>query len=299
MNRPNLFIVGAPKSGTTAAYTYLKAHPEIFMSPTKELYYFGDDLHRFHSQRLCEPEYLSFFEGVRNEKWLGEASVSYLVSKLAAQEIHRFEPSARIIIMLRNPVEMMYAMHSQNLSVGKESEVDFSKALLLETARKQGKGILSKDSVADLLFYKELAHYYAQVRRYLEVFGGDNVHIIIFDDFKRDVAGVYKGMLRFLDVEETFQPAKFEIINSNKRRRNERLRQVMVNPDVVATARRLIPSRVVRQRIASKLMFLIVKQEPRSPLDLPLRHQLQQELLPDVEQLSKLLDRDLTHWCQE
>ncbi len=298
MNRPNLFIVGAPKSGTTALYTYLQSHPQIFMSPLKEPYYFGDDLLHHSAPRPSENEYLALFQGAAEEVWLGESSVTGLISKSAAQEIHDFNSAARIIIMLRNPVDMMYSMHSQTQYTGAETEKEFSRALALEEPRRQGRAIPAQVAIVNLLFYRELGHYADQVRRYLRVFGRENVHVIIFDDFRADVASEYRDLLRFLEVDDTFEPSNFQVVNANKRRRNERLRQVIVNPDVVAATRRLIPSRAIRQRIAGRLMFLIIKEERRPPMDPALRCQLQEELLPDVEQLSSLLGRDLTHWCR-
>src|SRR5882672_1680365 len=114
MRKPDCFIVGAPRCGTTAMYTYLGQHPEIFMSARKEPHFFGTDL---SSPALVrdEQQYLSLFAKAQNEKRAGEASVFYLYSQRAAREIHAFCPSARIIIMLRNPVEMMYSLHSRHL----------------------------------------------------------------------------------------------------------------------------------------------------------------------------------------
>src|SRR3979411_724122 len=104
---PDVFIVGAPRCGTTALYTYLKDHPEIFMSPIKEPEFFTDFLGEGRRVRT-EAEYLNCFGGVRDEKRIGEASVSYLASRTSARAIKGFSPLAMIIIMLRNPVDVMY-----------------------------------------------------------------------------------------------------------------------------------------------------------------------------------------------
>src|SRR6266545_5937438 len=132
MRRPDFFIVGAPKCGTTALNDYLKDHPEIFISARKELHFFGSDLVFRGPRRITEQEYLSFFAPARHEKRLGEASVWYLYSQQAAAEIKAFSPAARIIIMLRNPVDMMYSLHSQRLYNGRETISDFAKALATE-----------------------------------------------------------------------------------------------------------------------------------------------------------------------
>ena len=118
VRRPNLFIVGAGKSGTTALYEYLNQHPAIFMSPVKEPHYFASDFYvkqstSTFSRFTDEHAYLRLFENAADEVWLGEASPSYLPSTVAASEIYKFNPASRIIIMLRNPIEAIYAAYHQ------------------------------------------------------------------------------------------------------------------------------------------------------------------------------------------
>jgi hypothetical protein len=125
MRKPDFFIVGAPKSGTTAMYFYLKQHPEIFMPERKELHFFGSDFFAPHFVRDLK-EYLKFFEGADNKKRIGEASVWYLYSKRAAFEIKEFNPDADIIIMLRNPVDMMYSLRETLRKKGIERASFFS-----------------------------------------------------------------------------------------------------------------------------------------------------------------------------
>ncbi|MFQ5570582.1 MAG: sulfotransferase, partial [Rhodothermales bacterium] len=113
MCRPDFFIVGAPKCGTTAMFRYLQEHPEIYL-PKKEFHHFGSDLRppNYQGRNRDRAVYLSLFAGVTTEKRIGEASVWYLYSKKAAREIKAFAPEADVIIMLRNPVEMMYSLYS-------------------------------------------------------------------------------------------------------------------------------------------------------------------------------------------
>lgn len=161
---------------------------------------------------------------------MGEASVWYLYSKKAAQEIKAFNPDADIIIMLRNPVDMMYSLHSHKLFTGSEDIEDFEEALKAEEDRKRG--LRLPDTKRDLLegcFYKEVASYYEQVKRYLDIFGEDKVHIIIYEDFKNDTAEVYKKVLRFLGVCEDFLP-DFRIVNPNKIVKSNLLRDFLLEP---------------------------------------------------------------------
>src|SRR5438270_13689284 len=106
---PNLFIVGAPKCGTTALNDYLAKHPEVFMA-TKEQHYFGSDL-EFQGKQTKAVQYFPSFSGAGQCRRRGEASVWYLFSQKAAREIHAYNPRAQVIVMLRNPVDMMYSLH--------------------------------------------------------------------------------------------------------------------------------------------------------------------------------------------
>ena len=124
MKRPNFFIVGAPKCGTTALYQYLNEHPQIYMSDIKEPAYF-----RQRSNFKTEADYLALFAGARDEIRLGEATPSYLRSPEATEAIYRFDPDAKIIIMLRDPVSLMMSTYSQDRVMGREKSPTFAEAL--------------------------------------------------------------------------------------------------------------------------------------------------------------------------
>lgn len=294
---PNFFIVGAPKCGTTAMHIYLRQHPEIFMPEKKESHFFGSDLNSQYFIR-DRGKYLSLFSEAKDVKRIGEASVWYLYSKQAAYEIKEFSPSASIIIMLRNPVDMLYAQHSQFLYNGNENIASFEDALNAEKDRMAGLRIPPNVHFVESLFYRETAKYTEQVRRYLRVFGRENVYVIIYDDFKNNTEKTYRETLCFLDVTEDFQP-EFKVINTNKRLRSENLRNFLQNPPAIlkSLGKALIPH-MIYHKLVGKLRFLNIQYEPRQPMDAELRSRLQAEFVPEVEQLSELLGRDLTHWCK-
>ena len=217
---PNLFIVGAPKCGTTAMLNYLGQHPEIFMAKEKENNHFATDLIPLIAPFRSDQKYFALFEDARNQKIVGEKSVYYMLSKIAAQNIFRFNPEAKIIIMLRNPVDMLPSHHAQQIYNGIEDIIDFEEALNAENGRKNGEIKLRESlRIKRKLFYSEVVSYSEQVERYLSLFGEKQVHIIIYDDFKKDIVDVYKKTLEFLNVEPTFQPG-FPIINARKTRRH-------------------------------------------------------------------------------
>ncbi len=295
--RPNFFIVGAAKSGTTALYGYLGQHPEIFVSTVKEPHFFSTDLHFAHRPPWSLDEYLSFFEGAgREAKRIGEASTSYLSSTVAARRIHEFEPAAGVIIMLRNPVDRMYARHSQNLFSGSEDIEDFAAALEAEEDRRKGDHLPPRARLVKALFYRDDARYATQVARYLDTFGRDQVHVILFEDFRRDPARTYASVLEFLDVGPDFQPT-FTVANANKEARNRVVHRLLQNPPAaVRRLARLLLAPLTRKRAKASLRHLNTVVRPRPPMDAALRERLLAELRPDIERLAELIQRDLSHW---
>ncbi len=293
--QPDFFIVGAPKCGTTAMNGYLRQHPQIFMPERKDISFFGTDL-KFGRPRISREEYLSLFREANGVLRIGESSVWYLYSKTAAEEIKSFTPSASIIVMLRNPVDMLYAQHSQFLYNCNEDIADFESALAAEDARKQGKLIPQQAHFVEGLFYRETIKYAEQVQRSFDVFGRKNVHVIVYDDFKRDTASVYKETLAFLGVDPFFH-ATFQIINPNKTLRSRRLQEFLVAPPPVLTKmyKRIAPQSL-QGHLLKRLKRMNTQHTSRPALDPILRRRLQVEFQPEVKRLADLLGRDLSSW---
>ena len=291
-------MVGAPKCGTTALYKCLEAHPEIFVPERKEIHYFGTDLYSPTYVRDTD-KYLSLFAAARNEKRLGEASVWYLYSKRASSEIKEYCPTAQIIIMLRNPVDMIYSLHSQLLYSGSEDVEDFEKALNIEAERRRGLRLPAKPYPVEGLFYQEVGKYTDQVSRYLNAFEAEKVKIIIYDDFKDHPARVCRETFDFLGVSPTFEP-EIRVINPNKRDRSKGVRTFLdaPPPSLVRKLARPLMTPEIRHKLFATLRRLNTEYLPRPPLREELRRQLQSEFAPDVERLSHLLGRDLTSWCR-
>lgn len=301
MKRPDFFIVGAPKCGTKSMDAYLKAHPQLFVPDRKEILYFGTDLE--NPVRPTEEEYLAHFTPARDDQRAGESTVWYLYSKRGAAEIKAFSPDASIIVMLRNPVDMIYSLHSQHLFSFYEDIDDFSTALDAEEDRKAGRRLPAKTNMRnvpfcrDLLYYSEVGKYTEQIKRYFDHFSRDQIHFIIFDDLKRDTAEAYRQTLKFLGVDDGFQ-ADLRALNANKRVRSNVFRTLLVDPPKIVwkTAGALLP-RKLHRRLFQRLKELNTAYVSRPPMDSQLRRRLQEECLPEVERLSELLGRDLSGWC--
>lgn len=303
---PNLFIVGAPKCGTTAMHTYLGQHPDIFMANYTENNYFATDLIPLDDQFRLDENYFALFKDARDQKIIGEKSVYYLLSKIAAHNIHNFNPDAKIIIMLRNPVDMLQSFHAQQIYNTDEEITCFEDALNAENGRRNGTiKINDRLRIKGKLFYSEVVAYTEQVKRYLSLFNKDQVQIIIYDDLKKDTAAVYRNTLEFLNVDPTFKP-DFPIINARKviiRHTNDRKDKNaivhFIKEIIKATISRQLCSNLCRP-LANNELKADACSYPQYPVMDPLtRKQLQEKYRPEVERLSVLLGRDLSFWCKD
>lgn len=298
MREPDFFLVGAPKCGTTAMDEYLKQHPELFLPDRKEPQFFGTDLTSPAFIRDQE-EYLRLFERARTEKRVGETSVWSLYSRRAAAEISAFRPDASIIVMLRNPVDMIPSLHSQYLYTGNEDIENLRDALEAEEDRRNGLRLPSTATFAQGLLYRETARYARQVARYFEVFGRENVHVIVFDDLKENPAEVYAETLRFLGVDPRFRP-EFRVINPNKQVRNKSIQRLSQRPreGTRRVVRVLIPA-PLRHSLMHVLNRYNTRYVPSRPVDSEVKERLRLEFLSEVERLEALIGRDLSGWSRE
>ena len=295
--RPDFYIVGAPKSGTTAMYAYLREHPDLFLPERKELRFFGRDLEIRDRRPLAMDDYLAHFADARPEQRVGTAYVWYLYSASAAGEIAEFSPDARIVAMLRNPVEMLHALHGEHLLNGNEEIRDFAEALAAEPDRRHGRRIPPHAHLPQGLWYSTVPRYTEQLERYVEAVGRDRLHVVVFDDFTADTERSYGEVLSFLGVREDARPAAFGVVNPSKRTRSERMRHFLARPPELPRRiiRQTVPARV-RRAVYERVRGLNVTAEGRSPMAPETRERLRVLFTDEVERLSTFLDRDLTHW---
>lgn len=294
----NTFIVGMPKAGTTSLHRYLAEHPDTCMAEDKEPHYFSIDLlaegAAFHGfpkyTRYPTPEaYHGLFADRGTASVVGESSVFYLFSKQAAAEIAKYNPDAKIIIMLREPVAFLYSLHSQGLYSGNETETDFAKALALEAVRRQGEQIPSTVHFPSRLYYREHLQIAEQIERYLEHFPRAQIKIILFDDFKRNTEAVVRDVLTFLDLDMAHMPNLVNH-NQNTRMRSQRLARIIQDPEhpITSAAKKLLPRRVWKQ---GKVLLKKVNTDnsPRTQLDEQVKEALRANVTPHVNSLDQLL----------
>jgi hypothetical protein len=297
--RPNFFIVGAPKCGTTALYEYLRPHPNIFLARVKEPHFFATDLGTYPFIKTPEAYAALFAESTEQHLRVGEASVYYLLSSVALPNIRQFNPDAKIIAMFRNPVDMVHSLHSQLLYVSEETVSDFEGAWRLQGRRGMGLDLPRGSRGLFLLQYAKIGQLGAQAERLLSVFPRKNVKMILYDDFAASPQVVYDEVIDFLEVPHDNR-REFPRINDNKRARMAPLRNFLRKPPpVLRDAYRSLKQTLGAGRMDALKTAIVARntvKERRPPLSPEFRAELVETFRDDVALLSRLLNRDLSHW---
>ena len=293
---PNLFIVGAAKSGTTSLHNYLNQHPDVFMCTPKEPHFLinneiGKD--RIPIGICSENEYLDLFLEGRGEKYRGESSVMYLMfPEIVIPKINQqFGKECKIIIMLRNPIERAYSgfIHVKRYNV-KEDCTDFKSAWSVSEER-----YFSNPEMTPASRYKELGLYYKQVKSYLD--GVKNVHIIIYDDYQNDFQNEINKVFDFLKIESVSINAEKKHMVGGWQWKNKRIKNLMMKKNPVKSALKfLIPFKDLRENIRTKIQNRNTSEVPEICKDD--REMLRKFYKENVKQLSVLLERNLNHWTK-
>ena len=288
--KPNFFIIGAPKCGTTSLASYLGGHPNIYMSNPKEPYYFNSDMN-FQGMKTIK-EYATCFAGAgENHLAIGEASTSYLYSKAALPAILKFNPAAKFVVVVRNPVDLLYSFHSELLWNGTENIKSFRDAWQLQEARLAGRHIppLCRDPF--WLQYKEVGLLGKYLKRVYQMVATERVHVVVMDDMKLNVQKVYEDLLSFLDV-PLITRDEFPVHNQSKTVRHQIIRDWI---HIAASIKRRTGINL-NMGLLSGLLEINTKIKERAPLPANFREELNTEFRQDIEKLSSLLGRDLTYW---
>lgn len=284
---PDFFIAGAPKCGTTALHHYLRNHPALFLPEEKEPHYYATDIPRL---RNCETwqEYLSLFSNPEARgKRCGEASVWYLYSSTALQRIRRQLPHARLLIMLRNPVDFVQSVHSGFVFEGIEPIVDFMAAW---EAQGERSGVFKK--------YRRLALFGEQMERVFALFPRSQVHVVLLEDFSADTRQAYLEVLGFLGVADDGR-RQFPRVGENVTMRSRAVeRFARDTPAViahgVALAKRLLG--IERFGILDRLREFNARPVERKPLTPDQRGLIVASFRDEILKLQELIGRDLGHW---
>jgi hypothetical protein len=290
--RPDCFLIGAPKCGTTSLAQYLTQHPRVFFSDPKEPEFFNVDFEDAMRHAITGDDYRSCFRGATPEhSCVGEGSVWYLHSTEAVPRILEFNPDAKFIVMIRNPVDMVYSLHSELLFTDDEDEADFHEAWRLQEERRERRHLPRGCRDPQVLQYGEVGKLGSHLERLYERVSKDRVHVIVFDDFKENPDRVFQSVLSFLDVPPMSLPS-YEVVNSSKVVASKTIRRVLKDG---ARLKRALGWRS-SLGVGHRLVVRNSKAQRRPKLDPAFRTELCDYFRDDVTRISKLMGRDLTSW---
>ena len=293
---PNLFIVGAAKSGTTSLHNYLNQHPDVFMCTPKEPHFLINN--EIGEERIpvgvcSKNEYLNLFQEGKEKRYRGESSVMYLMfPEVVIPKINQqFGEDCKIIIMLRNPIERAYSgfQHVKRYNV-KEDCTDFKSAWSISEER-----YFSNPEMTPASRYKELGLYYKQVKSYLD--GMKNVHIIIYDDYQNDFKNEMIKVFDFLGINNINIDSDKRHMEGGWQWEDEKMKRLLTKKNAIKSVLKvLIPFKGLRKSIRQKI-------QNRNTLVVPKisdedKNMLQRFYKKDVKKLSDLLEKNLNYWTE-
>lgn len=292
MNKANLFVVGAPKCGTTTLCAILSAHPDIYVNPRKEIHYFNLD-----GMRSCTSieEYESLFSCEASEaRYYVDGSTHYLFSEVAARQIIKYNPGAKFIVCLRNPIDMAPSLHAERVWQGMENIPSFSEAWRLRGRRGAGNVPAVMRGHEELLNYESMCRLGSQLERLKREVPEGSLMVILLDDLKSDRESVLNGLARFLGINSSWLE-EGEVLNERKA-----VRRLWVSVAVrrLANLKKLIG---IKRGfgLLSYIQFANTKKPDHVPIDDLTFQDMKAAFEGEIVKLEKILDRDLGWWRKE
>lgn len=313
MKKPNFFVVGVVKGGTTSLYQYLVQHPQVYMSPVKETNYFSRDaideklfatdykhdvdvnikayLKTDFSQTIHiahitdDDDYNQLYKNVKTELAIGEISNSYILYPGVAQKIYDYNPKSKIVMILRNPVERAFSQYIMNLRQGKMLNKNFIEEISEDAKNpKQGWGANHQ--------YLSIGNYYQQVKWYLEVFPKEQVKIYLFDDYKANPTDILQDLSKFLGV-DNFNFDTNEKYNEAGMPRFSKINYFINQTGIISFAKKIFP-----HHWRAPLKKMLYRGDNIPKLKEEDKHWLINYYKEDVLKLQGLIDKDLSKWLK-
>lgn len=297
MPLPNFLILGPAISGTTSLYHFLRQHPQIYMCPVKEPHFFA----RGEAETIVYkgpmksptfvvgtlPDYLQLFDGITGELAIGEASPNNILPR-ACERIHAYIPHAKLIAILRQPADRIYAQFIYARHRGWEPHTDLTLAL-----REEANG--QREDWNPFLCYQEYALLYPKLANFYRDFQRDQLRIYLYEEWKAQPLVILQDIFKFLGVDPSFVPDLSICHNEVGLNRSGTIQRSLRSPHAI---KRLLQSLVPlawRQRVAHLLRAVNKTAKPPS-FDPVLRRQLTGICREDILKTQALIGRDLSHW---
>lgn len=284
----DFFVIGAARCGTTSLYHYLKQHPDIFLPDIKELNHFsqveslepGDyeppkEGVEYHTKILKDfDNYWEQFQKAKAHQKKGDISPSYLWKPKSAQRIYNYNPKAKIIVTLRNPIHRAFSHYLMNVAVGYETHESFKDALEGEKKTIWGGGNL----------YLEWSSYYEGLKAFIDYFGRENILLLVFEDWIKNKEGMLSELFTFLEVSTEVPIDLEEQFNQKKGYKHLKTLNFFRNPNLKQPLKKLIP----QQWIDTLKDFLFQPKEIEETLSPEMQTRLQKEFQEEVRKLDEL-----------
>lgn len=275
---PNFLVIGAAKAGTTSLYHYLNQHPQIYMSPRKETYFFMSSNNEIEN-------YKALFKEANGEIAIGEATPFYLYKKKSPELIKNCLPQVKLIIVLRDPVYRAYSHFLYWRSQGQEPIVDFAKAIREEPIR-------IRDGYRTNYHYINQGFYAPQLQRYLNLFDSSNIKINLYSDLVKNPSHFVKEIYNFLDVDDSFAAPTNQVYKKTAVPRNKVIDKILKTSNPVKEISKTLLSDKSRKLIANKLLL------SKPNISYNLRQELIEIYREDILKTQRLVQRDLSSWLQ-
>lgn len=289
---PDFICVGVQKSATTSLYDILKNDPQFFLPHKKETKFFQYDEEFAKGISF----YKKYFEHAPAKTLKGEIDPSYIFfgSKVFERIKSSLGSDIKLIVMLRQPVERAYSQYVMNKQKGFES-LSFIDAVEAEEQR------MKSANRKDIINYSYISrgYYFKQLTECYKYFEKKNVLIVLFEDFVKHNSETLQAIYKFLGV-GFYAPVSGTQSNKSKNLRNEGLAVAMRKDSALKRFLKfIVPFKSLRKKIRKSVSSL---NESENQIQKP-DHQTMQSMfnrfyLSDVEQLEKLIDKDLNHWKQ-
>lgn len=304
---PTFVIIGAGKSGTTAIHEYCDQHPEVFMTRVKETNFFEledqkisytvkEDPERLHhypqSINNLEDYKNLYLEAEGTEKALGETSPMYLYGKRAPTNIKKNVPEIKIVAILRQPIDRLYSRYLHLSRDGHQPTEHFEDALDQSTIWWKRNDLVTE------------GFYYTHLKRYYDLFNEKQIKIFLYEDLRQDSERIMRELFDFIGVDSTFRPSLETEYNVSGKPKNPIIDKLIgSNSILIKTAKSIAPNLISRLKNSpaaqKQLTDLRKKNLDRSKLSAEIRNRFLDEVYGDeIQKLSKLLARDLSHWMK-
>lgn len=291
-NIPDFFIIGAPKCGTTTLYHWLQEHPGIFKPKSKEPHFFAQNLSDKYCRVRNKDEYLSLFDGKVQDQICGEASVLYCFFPESIKKILEFNPKAKFIYMLRNPVAMAISYHGQLLVNLEEDQKEFEKAWSLQKDRQKGESIPKTSKDPCLLEYAKVCALGRHMKQIVEIVPKNQRMFVLLEDMATNPSKKYREILKFL---ETHDDGRIDFSKSNEAAgiRSTFLQQLSFSQSVPLKITKSILKKVIPVSFLQKMNRT---QRKKPSLSWDFQRELLNTFEADIKIIEEITGKDLSHW---